>query len=154
MLSNLLQSPFGGPVFPVNPRRASVLGVKAYPDLAAVPEPVDLAVVVTPAPTVPGVVRRCAEAGVKGAIVISAGFKELGPEGIRVNVVSPGVIATDMQSRVTSDEQLRATAAQIPQRRIGVPDDCTGAFLYLCSDGLSAYVTGQVIEVNGGMLMP
>ncbi len=81
VLCNLLQSPFGGPVFPVNPKRASVLGVKAYPSLAAVPERVDLAVVVTPAPTVPGVIRQCADSGVKGAIVISAGFKELGPEG-------------------------------------------------------------------------
>ncbi len=81
VLFNLLQSPFGGPVFPVNPRRASVLGVKAYPNLAAVPERVDLAVVVTQAATVPGVIRQCADTGVKGAIVISAGFKELGPQG-------------------------------------------------------------------------
>lgn len=80
--------------------------------------------------------------------------KEVASQGIRVNVVSPGVIATDMQDRVTTQEQLRATATQIPMRRIGVPDDCTGAFLYLCSDKLSGYVTGQVIEVNGGLLMP
>ena len=80
--------------------------------------------------------------------------KEVAPQGIRVNVVSPGVIATDMQDRVTSPEQLRATANQIPMRRVGEPDDCTGAFLYLCSDKLSGYVTGQVIEVNGGLLMP
>lgn len=80
--------------------------------------------------------------------------KEVAPEGIRVNVVSPGVIATDMQDRVTSEQQLRSTAMQIPMRRVGEPDDCTGAFLYLCSDELSGYVTGQVIEVNGGLLMP
>lgn len=80
--------------------------------------------------------------------------KEVASQGIRVNVVSPGVIATDMQDRVTTQEQLRATATQIPMRRIGAPDDCTGAFLYLCSDKLSDYVTGQVIEVNGGLLMP
>jgi 3-oxoacyl-[acyl-carrier protein] reductase len=80
--------------------------------------------------------------------------KEVAAQGIRVNVVAPGVIATDMQDRVTSPEQLRATATQIPMRRVGEPDDCTGAFLYLCSDKLSGYVTGQVIEVNGGLLMP
>ena len=80
--------------------------------------------------------------------------KEVAPEGIRVNVVSPGVIATAMQDRVTSPEQLRNTAMQIPMRRVGAPDECTGAFLYLCSDKLSGYVTGQVIEVNGGLLMP
>jgi 3-oxoacyl-[acyl-carrier protein] reductase len=80
--------------------------------------------------------------------------KEVAAQGIRVNVVAPGVIATDMQDRVTSPEQLRAAANQIPMRRVGEPDDCTGAFLYLCSDKLSGYVTGQVIEVNGGLLMP
>jgi 3-oxoacyl-[acyl-carrier protein] reductase len=80
--------------------------------------------------------------------------KELAAEGIRVNVVSPGVIATDMQDRVTSPEQLKATVPQVPMKRIGDPDECTGAFLYLCADKLSGYVTGQVIEVNGGLLMP
>jgi len=92
----------------------------------------------------------------KGAIdTMTLGLsKEVATEGIRVNVVSPGVIATDLQDRVTSPEQLRATALQIPMRRIGAPDECTGAFLYLCSDKLCGYVTGQVIEVNGGLLMP
>ncbi|MFM0221778.1 SDR family NAD(P)-dependent oxidoreductase [Paraburkholderia dipogonis] len=80
--------------------------------------------------------------------------KELAPEGIRVNVVSPGVIKTDLQDRVTSPEQLKATTTQIPMARIGDPEDCVGTFLYLCSDQLSGYVTGQVVEVNGGLLMP
>jgi 3-oxoacyl-[acyl-carrier protein] reductase len=69
-------------------------------------------------------------------------------------VVSPGVIQTDLQDRVTSPEMLKNTATQIPMRRIGDADECTGAFLYLCSDRLSGYVTGQVVEVNGGLLMP
>ncbi len=95
-------------------------------------------------------------AGAKGFISTfsRALAKEVATEGIRVNVVSPGVIATDLQDRVTSPEQLRNTALQIPMRRVGTPDECTGAFLYLCSDKLCGYVTGQVIEVNGGMLMP
>src|SRR5690554_4340106 len=74
---NLINSPFGGTVFPVNPKRKHVLGVKAYPDVASVPDAVDLAVIVTPAPTVPDLIRQCAERGVEGAIVISAGFKEI-----------------------------------------------------------------------------
>src|SRR5208283_5609984 len=78
ILWNLISTPFGGTVFPVNPKRSSVLGIKAYPSIAAVPEKVDLAVVVTPAPTVPPIIGQCADAGVKGAIVISAGFRELG----------------------------------------------------------------------------
>ncbi|MGA2433787.1 MAG: bifunctional acetate--CoA ligase family protein/GNAT family N-acetyltransferase [Bryobacteraceae bacterium] len=81
VLWNLISSPFGGTVYPVNPKRASVLGIKAYPNVAAVPERVELAVITTPAKTVQGVIRECAEAGVRAAIVISAGFKELGPEG-------------------------------------------------------------------------
>jgi len=81
VLWNLISSPFGGTVFPVNPNRASVLGIKAYPNIAMVPEPVDLAVIATPARTVPGVIGECVKSGVQGAIVISAGFKEIGPEG-------------------------------------------------------------------------
>lgn len=84
LLWNLISNPFGGTVFPVNPKRPSVLGIKAYPSIAAVPETVDLAVVVTPAPTVPGVIGECVAAGVKGAIIISAGFKEVGERGIQL----------------------------------------------------------------------
>jgi acetyltransferase len=78
---NLISSPFGGAVFPINPKRSNILGIKAYPDIKSVPEQVDLAVIVTPAHTVPGIIADCVDAGVKGAIVISAGFKERGPEG-------------------------------------------------------------------------
>ncbi|MCC7156448.1 MAG: bifunctional acetate--CoA ligase family protein/GNAT family N-acetyltransferase [Bryobacterales bacterium] len=83
-LWNLMSSPFGGAVLPVNPKRASVLGIKAYPTVRDVPARVDLAVIVSPAPTVPGVIRECGEVGVKGAIVISAGFKELGAPGVKL----------------------------------------------------------------------
>jgi acetyltransferase len=81
ILWNLINSPFGGTVFPVNPKRTSVLGIRAYPSIAAVPDKVDLAVIITPAKTVPGLVRDCVAAGVKGAIIISAGFKEAGKAG-------------------------------------------------------------------------
>jgi acetyltransferase len=81
ILWNLISSPFGGTVFPVNPKRPNVLGIKSYPSIGAVPEQVDLAVIVTPAPSVPDVIGECVEAGVRGAIIISAGFKEIGPAG-------------------------------------------------------------------------
>lgn len=81
---NMISNPFGGIVFPVNPKRSHVLGVKAYPSIGAIPEQVDLAVVVTPAVAVPRVIGECVDAGVKGAIVISAGFKELGPAGAQL----------------------------------------------------------------------
>lgn len=72
---------FGGRVYPVNPKRDQVLAQKAYRSIAALPEVVDLAVIVTPAATVPAIVGECARAGVKSAVIISAGFKECGPEG-------------------------------------------------------------------------
>lgn len=79
---NLMTNAFGGTIFPVNPKRPSILGIKAYASIEAIPEKIDLAVIVTPAQTVPGIVRECVAAGVKGAIIISAGFKEIGPEGV------------------------------------------------------------------------
>jgi acetyltransferase len=81
VLWNLLQHPFGGTVFPVNDKRNSVLGIKAYPTIADVPESVDLAIIATPARTVPDIIRQCVDADVKGAIVLSAGFKEAGSTG-------------------------------------------------------------------------
>ena len=79
---NLISNPFGGVVYPVNPTRPSVLGIKAYPNIGDIDDEIDLAVVVTPAPTVPGIIEECVAKGVKGAIIISAGFKERGPEGV------------------------------------------------------------------------
>src|SRR5512145_1814718 len=78
---NLLSSTFGGTIYPVNPKRPSILGIKAYPSLSAVPEIVDLIVVVTPATSIPGIIKEAVDLGVKSAVIISAGFKETGPEG-------------------------------------------------------------------------
>jgi 3-oxoacyl-[acyl-carrier protein] reductase len=80
--------------------------------------------------------------------------KEFVPYKIRVNAVAPGVIATPFHERYSTDEQMKAMVATIPQARAGVAEDCVGAYLFLSSDMLSGYVTGQVIEVNGGQLMP
>jgi len=81
---NLAGGAYRGRVVPINPRRASILGERAYPSIAEAPGPIDLAVIATPAATVPNVLRECAAAGVKGAIILSAGFKEVGPEGARL----------------------------------------------------------------------
>ena len=79
---NLMSSSFGGTIFPVNPNRPSILGIKAYPNLSAVPEKIDLIVVVTPAKTIPNIIKEAVDLGIKSAIIISAGFKETGPEGV------------------------------------------------------------------------
>ena len=79
LLENL-QS-FRGHVFPTNPNHATLLGQKTFPKIADTPKDIDLAVIATPAATVPGIIAECAAAGVKGAVIISAGFKESGPAG-------------------------------------------------------------------------
>lgn len=81
MMWNLISNPFGGTVFPVNAKHANVLGIKAYPSVSDVPAEIDLAVIVAPAPAVPGIVRECSEAGVPASVIISAGFRETGEEG-------------------------------------------------------------------------
>jgi acetyltransferase len=106
LLWNLVSNPFGGTVFPVNPHHHSVMGIKAYTDIAAVPEAIDLAIVATPAPTVPAIVAECVQSGVKGAVIISAGFKETGGEGVEL------------------EEQILQTARQGKLRLIG--PNCLG----------------------------
>ena len=80
--------------------------------------------------------------------------KELIPFGIRVNAVAPGVITTPFHDRYSTEAQLAAQLGTIPAGRLGTAEDCVGAFLFLASAELSGYVVGQVIEVNGGQLMP
>lgn len=84
IMLNLLAESFQGKVFPVNPKRDYVFNLKAYPHVSAIPELIDLAVIVTPAKTVPGIISECASAGVKACIIISAGFKELGESGLQL----------------------------------------------------------------------
>ena len=84
VLWNLMNTPFGGPVYPVNPTRPSVLGIKAYPKLSNLPEKPDLIVVTTPAAIIPGLMSEAADLGIPGAIIISAGFKEVGPAGVEL----------------------------------------------------------------------
>ncbi len=79
--------------------------------------------------------------------------KEVVADGIRVNAVSPGVIVTPFHERYSTAEQLAAMQATVPMNRLGTPHECAGTFLYLASDSTSSYVTGQVIEVNGGQYM-
>lgn len=80
--------------------------------------------------------------------------KELVGDRIRVNGVAPGLIVTPFHERWTSPEQMKAQTATIPMGRPGTAEECVGAYLFLSSDLLSGYITGQIIEVNGGQLMP
>ncbi len=84
LLLNLTSSGFAGKIYPINPKRSEVLGIKCYPSVKEVPEEIDLAILVTPAKTIPALVKECVEARVKSLIIISAGFKELGSEGLKL----------------------------------------------------------------------
>jgi acetyltransferase len=131
LLENLERGGFPGSIYPINPKRDSVLGVKAYASIAALPERVDLAVIVTPAPTVPGIVRECAQAGVPGAIIISAGFKETGPAGAEL------------------EQQILAEARRARMRIIG--PNCLGAMRP--HDGLNAtFAAGMARPGSVGFL--
>ncbi len=124
VMSNLMFSPFGGTIFPVNAKRAQVLGIQCWKSIAAVPPTVDLAVVITPAPDVPGVLRECVAAGVRGALVISAGFKETGVEGARL------------------EQEILAIARETPMRIVG--PNCLGIMCPLT--GLNATFAGAMAQ--------
>ncbi|MFO8033816.1 MAG: bifunctional acetate--CoA ligase family protein/GNAT family N-acetyltransferase [Candidatus Bipolaricaulota bacterium] len=104
---NLMGSGYSGVVYPVNPKRESVQGIHAYPDMASLPRTPDLAVICTPANSVPGLVGECGSAGTKGIIINSAGFKEAGDEGRAL------------------EEKVKAEAADFPGTRIVGPN-CLG----------------------------
>lgn len=79
--------------------------------------------------------------------------RELAPDNIRANAISPGTISTDFHKRYSSEEKLEATRTSIPLQRLGVPEDCSPAYVFLASEKLSGYITGQVLEINGGQLI-
>ena len=81
LVNNLIEGGFEGVIYPVNPKKKEVLGLEAYPSLSDIGKPVDMAVISTPIATVPDIMEECARLGIGGAIIISAGGKEVGPEG-------------------------------------------------------------------------
>ena len=101
----------------------------------------------------PGVILYAATKGFISTLTRGLA-KELVGDRVRVNGVAPGVILTPLHDRHTSQATLDALKGTVPMGRLGTADECAGAFLYLASDALSGYVTGQIIEVIGGQLMP
>lgn len=84
VLNNLLTMGFEGEIFPINPKRDSILGHKAYPSLTAVGQKIDLAVIATPAQSVPGLIHECGKLGIQSVIIITSGFAEIGEEGAKL----------------------------------------------------------------------
>lgn len=88
VVKNLLDSHYQGPIYPINPNEAEILGLRAYPSVAAVPEAIDAAVIIVPAKLVPGVAEECGQKGVKGLIIIASGFSEVGRQDLEQQVVN------------------------------------------------------------------
>jgi acetyltransferase len=170
IVENIRNAGFPGPFYAINPHRSEVLGIPAYPSLVAAPGPVELAVIVTPATTVPQAIRDCVAAHVRGAIIISAGFKEIGAEGARlerevldearrgnIRLIGPNCLGV-----IYPSSKLNATFAQ------GMALNGSVAFLSqsgaLCTSildwslqenvGFSAFVsTGSMLDVGWGDLI-
>jgi 3-oxoacyl-[acyl-carrier protein] reductase len=79
--------------------------------------------------------------------------KELAAQGVRVNAIAPGVIHTPFHD-ATPSETLRAMQQTIPMGRLGTAEDCAWAFIFLASPSMSGYITGQILDINGGQFMP
>lgn len=170
LLWNLVSNPFGGTIFPVNPKRPSVLGIKAYPDIKSVPDKVDLAVIVTPASTVPGIIGQCIEVGVKAAIIISAGFKELGAPGIaleqdilnqarhsKLRIIGPNCLG--VMNPITGLNATFAGAMARPGNVAFISQSgalCTAVLDWSFKQrvGFSAFISiGSMLDVNWGHLI-
>jgi len=167
---NLISSPFGGTVYPVNPKRENILGIKAYPNIKDLPDQIDLAVIVTPAPTVPGIIEECVGAGARGAIVISAGFKEVGPEGAKLEgeilenarkgkmrVIGPNCLG--VMNPLTGLNATFATATAQPGNVAFISQSgalCTSVLDWSFKEhvGFSAFVSiGSMLDVGWGDLI-
>lgn len=170
VLSNLINYPFGGTVFPVSQKESHVLGVKAYLNVAAAPERIDLAVIAALAPEVPAIVEECASAGVKGAIILSPGFRETGPAGAelesrildqarrgQMRIIGPNCLGV-----MNTATHLNATFAHAMARRGNVAFiSQSGALCAAVLDwslrehvGFSAFVSvGSMLDVGWGDLI-
>lgn len=169
VLWNLISHPFGGTVYPINPKRRNVLGIQAFDRISSLPEAPDLAIIAIPAPGVPAVVQECVDLGVKGAIILSAGFKEIGPEGIelerrikeiaqgRLRLIGPNCLG--IQNPLTG---LNATfASQVARRgNVGFISQsgalCTSILDWSLREnvGFSAFISlGSMLDVGWGDLI-
>ena len=170
LMENLKAGNFGGTLIPVNPRRRRVFGITAFPRISAAQHAVDLAVVATPAPTVPALIGECVEAGVKGAIIISAGFEECGQagrelekqilkelRGSKMRIIGPNCLGV-MRPRIALNATFAADMA-LPGS-VGFISQSVGLCTAILDWGLrekvgfSAFVSvGSMLDVNWGDLI-
>lgn len=170
VMQNLMATSFGGEVIPVNPKRPTVLGVKAYPDLQSIPFDIELAVIVTPAKAVPSIIEAGIQKKVPSAVIISAGFKEMGAPGIalehqimaharkgKMRIIGPNCLGimnpnTGLNATFAAGMALKGSIAFISQSGAL----CTAVLDWSLREkvGFSAFVSiGSMIDVNWGDLI-
>lgn len=170
VMQNLMATSFGGEIIPVNPKRPTVLGLKAYPDVKSIPKKVELVVVITPAKFVPQIISDCADLQIPAAIIISAGFKEMGPPGIaleeqimvhakrgKMRIIGPNCLGvmnpnTGLNATFAADMALKGSTAFISQSGAL----CTAVLDWSLREkvGFSAFVSiGSMLDVNWGDLI-
>jgi acetyltransferase len=162
VMKNLICHPFGGTIFPISPRWGSTLGVKAYPRLADVPVPVELAILVTPASTVPGILEECAAAGVHGAIILSDAFRGGHPSRAALehqiqNLTRRGVmrvLGPNSMGVACSRSGFNATFARamIPPGSVGIISQSGSLLTALTSGGLANNVGCSEFISVGSMI--
>lgn len=170
ILGNIIESGFQGPLYPVNPRYEEVLGLKCYPRITDVPGPVEMAVVVVPAKFVLQVMDECGQKGVKAAVVISAGFKEVGLEGAKLerqlgemaHRYGMRVLGPNCLGLVNTHHRMNATFAQEGPREGNIAiSSQSGAICVVVLDwaaniniGFSKFISvGNKLDVDEGHLL-
>ncbi len=169
ILINLKEASFTGDIFPVNPKHKTILGLSAYPCISETPKPVDLAVIATPAKTVPKIIQECVQAKVKAAVIISAGFKEIGEEGIKLEkeimqaaagklrIIGPNCLGvmnpvSGLNATFAAEMALKGNIAFVSQSGAL----CTAVLDWSLKEnvGFSAFVSiGSMIDVDWGDLI-
>lgn len=169
LLWNLLSNPFGGTIYPVNPKRNSVLGIPSFHSLSDIPAPIDLILIAVPAPQVPAIIAEGVKIGAKSAIIISAGFKEIGSAGIQLEqeIMSYAkgklrIIGPNCLGLMNPISGLNATFAQSMAQKgnVGFISQ-SGAFCTAVLDwsfrekvGFSAFISiGSMLDVDWGDLI-
>ena len=170
LTNNLISGKFAGKIYPVNPKYDSLFGIKCYPSIEAIPDEVELVVIITPAKTIPGIIDQCVAKKAKGAIIISAGFKELGAEGLKLEnevlrraragnlrLVGPNCLGimnplTNFNATFAASMALKGNIAFISQSGAM----CTAVLDWSLKQkiGFSAFVSiGSMADVNWGDLI-
>ena len=170
ILGNIIESGFQGPLYPINPRYEEVMGLKCYPRITDVPGPVEMAVVVVPAKFVLQVMEECGQKGVKAAVVISAGFKEVGLEGAKLEKqlgeiahrYGMRVLGPNCLGLVNTHHHMNATFAQEGPREGNIAiSSQSGAICVVILDwaaniniGFSKFISvGNKLDVDEGHLL-